>query len=65
MPAYSGFPVPANTPLQNPQNTQPGVQSGAIATIIASVAKIYIKEQKYNSVKSLNYKLFIFYDICR
>jgi len=65
MPAYSGFPVPANTPLQNPQNTQPGVQSGAIATIIASVAKIYTKEQKYNSIRSLDYKLSIFYNICR
>ena len=29
------------------------------------MAKIYTKEQKYNSVRSLNYKLSIFYNICR
>ena len=29
------------------------------------MAKIYTEEQKYNSLKSLNYKLSIFYDICR
>jgi hypothetical protein len=32
--------------------------------MIASIAKIYIKEQKYNSLKSLDYKFFIFYGIC-
>ena len=32
---------------------------------IANAAKIYIEEQKYNSInESLNYKLTIFYDIC-
>ena len=36
-----------------------------MAIIIASVAKIYIKEQKYDSVGSLDYKLSIFYNICR
>ena len=31
---------------------------------IINVAKIYIEEQKYNSInKSLNYKLIIFYNI--
>jgi hypothetical protein len=33
--------------------------------MIASVAKIYTKEQKYDIIKSLDYKLFIFYDIYR
>ena len=36
-----------------------------MAIIIASVAKIYTKEQKYDSIRSLDYKLSIFYDICR
>ena len=31
---------------------------------IINIAKIYIEEQKYNSInKSLNYKLIIFYNI--
>ena len=29
------------------------------------MAKIYTEKQKYNSLRSFNYKLFIFYDICR
>ena len=72
MPAYSGFPVnsPPNTNTPNtqyPQNPQPqaGIQTGAMATMIASVAKIYTKEQKYNGLGSLDYKLSIFYNICR
>jgi len=36
-----------------------------MATIIASVAKIYTEEQKYDSLRSLDYKLSIFYNICR
>jgi hypothetical protein len=33
--------------------------------MIASVAKIYTDKQKYNSLRSFNYKLSMFYDICR
>jgi hypothetical protein len=36
-----------------------------MATMIASVAKIYTEEQKYNGSGSLDYKLSIFYNICR
>jgi hypothetical protein len=36
-----------------------------MATIIASVAKIYTDEQKYDSSRSFNYKLSMFHDICR
>jgi hypothetical protein len=33
--------------------------------MIASVAKIYTNKQKYDSLRSFDYKLSMFYDICR
>jgi hypothetical protein len=36
-----------------------------MATMITSVAKIYTEEQKYDGSGSLDYKLSIFYNICR
>ena len=47
-------------------NTNPAIYPPIYSKEAVTIAKIYTDDQKYNSVSdSFNFKLTIFYDICR
>ena len=57
---------PAQYLYPSTANTDPAIHLPIYSKEVATIAKIYTDDQKYNRVSnSFNFKLTIFYDICK
>ena len=59
-------PSPAQYLYPSTTNTDPAMHLPIYSKEVATIAKIYIDDQKYNKVSnSFDFKLTIFYNICK